>query len=1044
MRTGGFPPEDAPRAPPRAVLRKDGFTAMARGKSKKPVAKASLLASRAMVGSLGRQAGRTLRATASEVSRATAPARVAAAKKVAPLSEAARHRLREMTALALFAIAAFLLLACASAFSEQNLCGRTGEAVGRMLLGGVGYASYLLVLCLVLWAVALFTRRDPEGFSMKASGLILCLVSFSGLLGHFFADASGHFPAGGVVGEFINRQLMVTGGLGVAGTRIALLVVTLITFALAADVAYYTSLVAATGWLRERKQMFVTPGAPAPPPRATVRELDSGREVEVDVDPAPVKLGGRGRGAPAPQPTPGPSAPPPRAPKRGWLSRLLRRPPAGPASGGAPDAAALQPFEVLQDIPAASIPLDEASAPASRRRASRAADEAAPANGAKARPDGASRGKAAGKAAERDAMPGESDAEAKAAGRAEAKASARRGRPEPVQADDELEDDEELDDEEFEADDEEAEDEAPKAARGPRQPAQGGSGAIEIEMPEDDVAGVPDPDQDLIVDDIARDERLAAAARSTPLVKRPAQDSPVQRSLVPDLPPAAGAAPAAPGSYVFPTEDLLDDQTLVDQGELDHLLAEKTEILERTLASFRIEAKVVEIQKGPVISMFEMELAPGIKVEKVRSLEDDLAIALRARTVRIVAPIPGKNTIGIEVPNPIRETVRMKPLLRCREFVEGKYALPILLGRDASGRPMVNDLAKMPHLLVAGATGSGKSVCLNTIIVSLLYTRTPEQVKLILIDPKMVELSQFANAPHLASPVVSDMKRAPGILEWAITKMEERYRLLSQAGVRNIYSYNKLGDEGLRPAFGERVDDPDFPRFLPFVVIVIDELADLMLTSAKEVETSISRLAAKSRAVGIHMIVATQRPSTNVITGLIKANLPTRIAFMVSSKIDSRVILDENGAEQLLGEGDLLVMSPAHVGLVRGQGTYLSEEEVKRVMELVRQAGGPAYEPDLVQRRSDAARDPDSEDDLYDAAVRFVFSTERGSASLLQRKFAIGYTRASRLIDMMAEEGVLGEYKGSQARELTLTLDEWIALKPEARGAAEEGPGEPA
>jgi S-DNA-T family DNA segregation ATPase FtsK/SpoIIIE len=452
----------------------------------------------------------------------------------------------------------------------------------------------------------------------------------------------------------------------------------------------------------------------------------------------------------------------------------------------------------------------------------------------------------------------------------------------------------------------------------------------------------------------------------------------------------------------------------------------------------------VEIQKGPVISMFEMALAPGIKVERVRSLEDDLAIALRARTVRIVAPLPGKNTIGIEVPNPLRETVRLKPLLRCKEFTESKYALPIFLGRDTSGRPMIVDLAKMPHLLVAGATGSGKSVCLNSILVSFLYTRTPEQVKLILIDPKMVELSQFGNAPHLATPVISDMKRAPAILDWAITKMDERYRLLKEAAVRNIYSYNKLGKEGLRGAFGERVDDPEFPHFLPFIVIVVDELADLMLTAAKEVETSITRLAAKSRAVGIHLIVATQRPSTNVITGLIKANLPTRIAFMVSSNIDSRVILDENGAEQLLGEGDMLVMSPAVTGLVRGQGTYLSEEEVRRVMETVKTESGPAYEPELMQRKTESARDPDEEDELYDAATRFIFSTERGSASLLQRKFAIGYTRASRLIDMMAEEGVLGEYKGSQARELTMTLQDWIARKPELRGAEDDSAGEEA
>jgi len=281
------------------------------------------------------------------------------------------------------------------------------------------------------------------------------------------------------------------------------------------------------------------------------------------------------------------------------------------------------------------------------------------------------------------------------------------------------------------------------------------------------------------------------------------------------------------------------------------------------------------------------------------------------------------------------------------------------------------------------------------------------------------------------------MKRAPVILDWAITKMEERYRLLNQAGVRNIYSYNKIGREGLRESFGERVDDPDFPAFLPFVVIIIDELADLMMISAKEVETSISRLAAKSRAVGVHLIVATQRPSTNVITGLIKANLPTRIAFMVSSKIDSRVILDTNGAEQLLGQGDMLFLPPHSSNVVRGQCTYTSEEEVRLIMDTIRTESGPHYEPELVQRKT-ADRDPTEVDDLYDPATRFIIGTQRGSASLLQRKFAIGYTRASRLIDLMAEEGVLGEYKGSQAREVQMTLEEWVAMNPDARESGDE------
>jgi S-DNA-T family DNA segregation ATPase FtsK/SpoIIIE len=962
---------------------------MAWGKSRRRAAQASLLASRHAASNFGRKAGEALSATSRSVGRATAPARSAAARKLAePMSEASANRLRELVAVALLGLTAMLLFACATAWGEEgNWCGRTGEAAARGLLTSLGYASYLIVLCLLLWGVSLFTRRAPETFSMRVSGLLLCLISFAALLAHFSGGAHGSFPPGGVVGEFINRQLVETAGLGTVGTRIVLLVLTLITFALATDVAYYATLAAGYRWLQQRHVAVSGSMQPATPaePAAAAR-------------PAP----SRARAAPTMAPR-----------RRGLLSRLLRRGAADPAS----DPGLLQPFEAVADEPGV-VPRPGAEsvavAPRRARTEKPAADTSAPEKPAAEKSESGRPGaeKPIEKSGDKPAIehtrpaPQSPAAETPRAGKAPADA----GRDVPVRA---------------------AEPAAP--ARDKARGEAAAAAAKPIEVDEDDEPGVDDEPE-------ADGEAPADGARKrpAPLVRRPASEDGVQLSLLPEA--SRPAAPAAT-AYVFPTEDLLDDQTTVDQSELDALLALKTATLEKTLESFKIEARVVEIQKGPVISMFEMELGPGIKVERVRSLEDDLAIALRARSVRIVAPIPGKNTIGIEVPNPMRENVRMKPLLHCREFVDGKFALPILLGRDSAGRPMITDLAKMPHLLVAGATGSGKSVCLNSVLVSLLYTRTPEQVKLILIDPKMVELTQFANAPHLACPVVSDMKRAPGILEWAITKMEERYQLLSRAGVRNVYGWNKLGVDGLRPIFGDRVDEPEFPRFLPFIVIVIDELADLMLQAAKEVENSITRLAAKSRAVGIHLIVATQRPSTNVITGLIKANLPTRIAFMVSSKIDSRVILDENGAEQLLGEGDMLLMSPAQTSLVRGQGTYLSDEEVRRVMDVVRTAGAAAYEPDLVQRKSDVHRDPDEEDDLYDAAVRFVLATERGSASLLQRKFAIGYTRASRLIDMMAEEGVLGEYKGSQARELTMTFDDWVALKPEARGRDEKEAG---
>jgi S-DNA-T family DNA segregation ATPase FtsK/SpoIIIE len=339
----------------------------------------------------------------------------------------------------------------------------------------------------------------------------------------------------------------------------------------------------------------------------------------------------------------------------------------------------------------------------------------------------------------------------------------------------------------------------------------------------------------------------------------------------------------------------------------------------------------------------------------------------------------------------------------------------------------------MPHLLVAGTTGSGKSVCLNTLILSILFTRTPEQVKLILIDPKMVELSSFQNVPHLMCPVVTDMKRASGILEWAAEKMEERYALLHRVGVRNIYAYNKLGDQEVRKRLGEELA-PDFETTLPFIVIVIDELADLMLQHGKDVEQTITRLAQKSRAVGIHVLLATQRPSTNVITGLIKANLPTRIAFQVSSKIDSRVILDQNGADKLLGQGDMLYVPPGSPDLMRVQGCFVTDQEIRDVVTYLAEQGPPSYSRELIQKRSTTDHDPAEIDDLYEEAARFVVETQRGSASLLQRRFSIGYTRASRLIDLMASDGVLGEFKGSQAREvLCATLEDLERRRAEQR-----------
>ncbi len=483
--------------------------------------------------------------------------------------------------------------------------------------------------------------------------------------------------------------------------------------------------------------------------------------------------------------------------------------------------------------------------------------------------------------------------------------------------------------------------------------------------------------------------------------------------------------------YVFPSLELLDHPQPVSSREFQKMVETGIQVLETCLASYKVEAEVEEIQKGPVITMFELNVAPGTRVDRIRSLEDDLAIRLKAPSVRIVAPIPGKSTIGIEVPNPIRETVRLRELITSPEYRSADFALPVFLGKDAAGRVLIEDLAKMPHLLVAGATGTGKSVCLNTLITSILYTRTPDQVKLILIDPKMVELSSFESIPHLMCPVVRDMNRAAQILEWATVKMDERYNILAEAGARNIFSYNKLSEEVKRERLNVDPKDEAFEPRMPFIVIVVDELADLMMVSAKEVENYITRLAQKSRAVGIHIVLATQRPSTNVITGLIKANMPTRLSFQVASKIDSRVVLDQNGAEKLLGSGDMLYIPPRTSTLVRAQGAFVSDEEIKAVVDAVK-TQAPLYHRELIQKSVRSEVDPRGADELYDEAVRFVLETRRGSASLLQRRFSIGYTRASRLIDLMAEDGILGEFRNAQARDVLITLDEY-----EARPAAE-------
>ncbi|HEV3167202.1 MAG TPA: DNA translocase FtsK [Isosphaeraceae bacterium] len=501
--------------------------------------------------------------------------------------------------------------------------------------------------------------------------------------------------------------------------------------------------------------------------------------------------------------------------------------------------------------------------------------------------------------------------------------------------------------------------------------------------------------------------------------------------------PTSPAAAPGDGSFDLPPLDLLEPPPPFPIQEHEAKIHGRALLLEKTLQEFGYQVRVVQIDTGPVITQFEIELEAGLRVSKIISLADDLAIALAVPSVRIVAPIPGKTTVGIEVPNDRRNIVKLGEVIGGVSKRIDQVKIPLFLGKDVKGTPMAFDLADMPHLLIAGRTGTGKSVCLNAMILSILMTRRPDEVKLILIDPKMVELSQFKRIPHLMHPVVTDMKKAESLLSWACDKMDERYEYLLRAGVRNIQAYNELGAEEIfaRLQPGDDEERARIPTHMPYIVIIADEMADLMMTAAKEVESHIVRLAQKSRAVGMHLIVATQKPTVDVITGLIKGNLPARISFQVASRSDSRVVLDEMGADRLLGNGDMLFLIPGTSHIIRAQGTYVSDGEVHRVCEFLHRypvefsrelvqlqvGGGPGGKD-----RGAALRE---RDELYEPAIEIVIREQRGSCSLLQRALGIGYGRAARLIDFMAEDGIVGEYKSGSAREVLYSWDEWEALK---------------
>ncbi len=493
-------------------------------------------------------------------------------------------------------------------------------------------------------------------------------------------------------------------------------------------------------------------------------------------------------------------------------------------------------------------------------------------------------------------------------------------------------------------------------------------------------------------------------------------------------------APPTPelGEYELPDwNDLEDSEANYAEQQEEHV-REMAAQLEEAFEEFKVDAHVEAIETGPVITMYEIAVAKGTKVAQITGLSNDIARSLAAESIRIVAPIPGKSTIGIEVPNAEKEKVRLKELMQLAPAKTQKMNIPIFLGKDSQGNPLIDDLTRMPHCLIAGTTGSGKSVCINTIIMSIMYTQRPDRVKLILVDPKVVEMAPFKDIPHLMCPVITDSAKATSVLEWACTKMDERYELLAEAGVRNVGDYNKLEVDELieRMEPGSPEEEAKIPKKLPYIVVVIDELADLMMTGGKEVEAHIVRIAQKARAVGIHLILATQRPQANVVTGLIKSNMPSKIAFRVASKMDSRIVLDQNGADLLLGQGDMLFLPPGASKPLRSQGTFIDDHEIRTSVKKVKALAKAQYEPELVQIKNGINMDGGEErDPLYDDAVRVVLETRRGSVSLLQRRLTIGYARASRMVEQMAADGIVGEYKGSQAREATLTVEEWEDLR---------------
>jgi len=867
-----------------------------------------------------------------------------------PLDAATTARVRELTGLALIGFGVWLLLSMGTFYRPfdgapggANKGGRLGFYLANSAFCGVGLSGYLLAVLGVAWGVILVARKRVELPAIRILGGACFVVSFAFVLDlaggpaiaerkDWFAQRNDApyevlardlpFGPGGWLALLKNPDLVDR--FGAPGLWVLLGTISLISFMLATQMAFYPAIVAFQEWAEERREE---------------RGESLGQAL----------LGG--------------------------LKRL-----------------ALGIWDFLRGADLVDEPKRK------KRGASRKSGSAAK--------TGATRKsrKKATTAVEGDDEELDEDADADAD-----------DEDELVDESDE-EADEEADevfaeDEEYEA---EAEDEADEDVD-------------EDAAAEDDDLSLDDEDDldDLTIEPVAKGKQTKPRLRNTSFAA-PLYDPPT--------PP--------PGPWSLPSFDLLEPPAA--SGVLDKdFLESSARSLEHALGSFRVQAEVVGAQVGPAVTMFELTVAQGTRMNKVTQLSQEIAGALKARSVRIIAPIPGKSTIGIEVPNAKRRVVRISELVTQKAYDKEHMALPLFLGMDAEGKTIVEDLARMPHLLIAGTTGSGKSVCINTIIASLLLTRSPHDVKLILIDPKMVELDMFRDIPHLELPVVTDMKQATNVLMWAVEKMEGRYELFQTAGVKNIKNYNALGEEKLRERLAAEFDEERTPRHVPYIVLVIDEMADLMMQSKKEAEQAITRLAQKSRAVGIHVILATQRPSIDVITGVIKANLPCRIAFQVASKIDSRVILDTMGAEKLLGQGDMLYNPPQSSSIRRVQGALVEDHELQALVDHVCKEAAPNFNQELVQTATGTAppgavsQGGDKLDEMFDEAVEVILKYRRGSASLLQRALGIGYTRASRLIDQMTDYGIIGPHIGSKSREILMTLEDWHENKANVDRASE-------